>query len=166
MDTPILIYLAGPITGVSREKARGWRRRFADVLLYRLLMEDWTGPAVVIYDPASAFSVSAMNDATWGVAMRVDLEAIRMATIVIAQFLPGIKSRGTDCELAHALALGKRIVAFGPAGTIHTAKTIALQVAMLDLDLEPLITVRYDLRNVIEHTVETLKKLATAEERV
>lgn len=156
-----LIYLAGPISNIGLEKARCWRRLFADLLLRRLVEDNWDGPTVILYDPANAFSWSQADEAAWRIAMQIDDLAVQAATVLVAQFLPGIKSRGTDREVTRAMALRKHVIAFGP-DSVYTVKRLALRVAMLDIEPEPPVVICPSLEDAMQCTIGTLQRLNEA----
>lgn len=103
----VLIYLAGPITNVSRTQALRWRDTVS-VCVCALKDE-----SIVTFDPAAAFRVTDAgldNDRLIRGIQAVDNYILTNSSLVLARCIKGVGSKGTDLELV--LAYNYRIPVF------------------------------------------------------
>jgi len=106
MKRPGLIYLAGPITAVGQEESRKWRQEAAAKL---------EGAGFLAFDPAGAFTVpeGLLADAcTITYIQEINNLAISKSQCLLARFIAGVKSIGTEEEIILAGQLGVPIVIY------------------------------------------------------
>lgn len=89
MNNPVAIYLAGPIDGISREDAVGWRREIAE--LY---------PEVLFYNPAEAYL--NVGQGTVPALERYNRVAICLSDGVLANLAGPGQAFGTIREIEYA----------------------------------------------------------------
>ena len=118
------IYLAGPISGLTKEEAFGWRDRVEEHLR-------WYIPSVRVYIPERVDFINGTGDGGAGylqeidkergeTAARLDFAAIADSQIVVFNLLQARKvSIGTMIELGWAYTLGKYIIVVMQSGAIH-----------------------------------------------
>ena len=87
----MLVYLAGPIDGVSSEEALGWRREISGSV----------PRGVVCFSPCSAY----LETATGKAADRANRAVIRETDLLIANLLGGGLKIGTMREIEYARSL-------------------------------------------------------------
>lgn len=152
-----LVYLAGPIANVPIEEARAWRRDFAHTLL--TFLEGWA-PAVT-YDPASAFSVTAETPEIRQIIQNVNSHALFHSCLLVARFIRGIESRGTEQEIMESLIIEMPIVVFTD-DVIGTTKKLAKLATMLDVDPEGRIFIEYGLDDAAMAAARMIREANTA----
>ncbi len=115
-DIHPVVYLGGPITGITYERANGWREKVSAALdsygfecLSPMRRYKHTGICYTNNDPIPRLSKNTL-DATG--AMEGDLADIQAADYVLINFLDSIyPSIGSLVELGYAAALSKKIIA-------------------------------------------------------
>lgn len=130
-----LVYLAGPIQGVSREGARAWRREFAA----SLLAEEGEDSRIVIFDPTAAFSAVSETPEIRAVAQKIDDFAVLKASVVVVHHVPDVTSPGTDHEIAIATLMDTPIVVFGADAGAALLRIVAVIDALGVKDHPPII---------------------------
>jgi len=104
----MLVYLAGPIDGVQRQEALGWRENASRRL---------NQAGISTFSPAHAFSVvyfvssnSPLNEATARAATEINRYAIRQSSVVLAYLPKDRITIGTIREIEYAVSIGKPVV--------------------------------------------------------
>jgi len=104
----MLVYLAGPIDGVQRQEALGWRENVSRRL---------NQAGISTFSPAHAFSVvysvgsNSLNEATARAATEINRYAIRQSSVVLAYLPKDRITIGTIREIEYAVSIDKPVVA-------------------------------------------------------
>lgn len=97
---PKLVYLAGPIDGVSQDEAIGWREATAAAINKK---------GINVFNPAKAYNICDLSTVKKQIA-DIDRAAIRECDVVIANLYGNGKGFGTIREIEYAVSLGKRVI--------------------------------------------------------
>lgn len=103
----MLVYLAGPIDGVQRKEALGWREGVSRHL---------NRAGISTFSPAHAFSVayfdnnSLLNKATARAVTGINRYAINKSSVVLAYLPKDRITIGTIREIEYTISIGKPVV--------------------------------------------------------
>ncbi len=103
----MLVYLAGPIDGVQRQEALGWREEVSQRL---------NQAGISTFSPAHAFSVVYLssnvppNKAAARAVTEINRYAISRSSVVLAYLPKDRTTVGTIREIEYAVSIGKPVV--------------------------------------------------------
>ena len=119
----LLVYLAGPIDGVSPDEALDWREAAASA----------APQGMVFFSPCSAYLDTASGPA----ADRANRAIIRECDVLLANLLGGGLKLGTMREIEYARSLGKPVVVIsevaGASLAAHDLTVVPTQEQALEL---------------------------------
>lgn len=109
MRDKLTIYLAGRMSGLSKDDYNGWREKLSDELL---ACADALAARVQVINPADYFDFNDMDRHLEKEVMQFDLNMVRQSDIVIANVDGISKSVGTAIELYEANRLNIPVIAY------------------------------------------------------
>ena len=109
MKDKLTIYLAGRMSGLSKEDYSSWRDKISNKLY---LHADILGASIQVINPADYFDFNDMDRHLEKEVMQFDLNMVRQSDIVIANVDGISKSIGTAIELYEANRLNIPVIAY------------------------------------------------------
>ena len=103
----MLVYLAGPIDGVQRQEALGWREEMSQRL---------NQAGISTFSPAHAFSVAYLSSSVPSskvvarAVTEINRYAISQSSVVLAYLPKDRTTVGTIREIEYAVSIGKPVV--------------------------------------------------------
>lgn len=136
-----LVYLAGPITGLSYKEAKGWRDYVTERLAFKTRGRFSTAISIETISPLRGkdsldidipIGAWAMSDVT-----RRDFFDIRRSDLVLVNFLDAEKvSQGSLVEIGYAVALNKPLVVVMDMKNIHNHPFVVESALVITGDLD------------------------------
>ncbi len=109
MNNKLTIYLAGRMSGLSKDDYNGWRKELTDILIDAAHM---ICANVQIINPADYFDFNDMDRHLEKEVMQFDLNMVRQSDIVIVNVDSVSKSIGTAIEVYEANRLNIPVLAY------------------------------------------------------
>lgn len=129
---PELVYLAGPIDGVSRDKASLWREQVAT----RLAEE-----SISCFNPCAAFSIAKFSPELGASVVQINNNAIWNCNVLLANLSTGGMGYGTITEIDRARKIGKRVIVIWPKSK---------EVSLYAYDVEIVHTIDQAIEKILE----------------
>lgn len=112
----LVIYLAGKMSGLSKDEYCKWRNELTDALINKSFA---IGSYVQVVNPANYFDFDNMDRHLEKEVMQFDLNMVRQSTVVVVNVDDVSSSIGTAIELYEANRLNIPVIAYSENGVVN-----------------------------------------------
>lgn len=129
---PDLIYLAGPVDGIARDKALGWRQAVSEMLAEE---------GISCFNPCAAFSIAKFSPELGISVNAINNNAIMCCNVMLANLSIGGMAFGTISEIERARRLGQRVIVIWPKNK---------EISLYAYDVEIVHTIDQAIEKILE----------------